>query len=143
MGLEIKRNSQKRTDRGSVIVELAIMLPFLIILPLGLMELSLIVHNKSVITNASREAARFGISEIKGYKSDSDIQQRVSTFSQDRMISFSGSSTTTTISRGVSNPDQLTVRVDYPYQFLVLPNLVTSLTGSLTLSAETKMQMEQ
>ena len=56
MGFEIeKRNSEEGTDRGTVVVELAMMLPFLIILLLGIMELSIIVHNKSVITNASRE----------------------------------------------------------------------------------------
>ena len=92
MGFEIeKRNSEEGTDRGTVVVELAMMLPFLIILLLGIMELSIIVHNKSVITNASREGARYGIAEVGGFKSDGDIQQRVDTFREeplDQLLEF-------------------------------------------------------
>lgn len=145
MGFKIeKRNSQEKSVRGTMVVELTIMLPFLIILLMGTMELSIVVHNKSVLANASREGARYGIAEIGGFKSNSDIQQRVDTFVKDRLISFSSADETTTVSRGgVSTPGQLRVKVNYPYHSLVLPRLVTDLTGPISLSAETKMQMEQ
>ena len=48
-----KRNPERDKTQGTVMVELAVMLPFLAILLLGVMEISVVVHNKSVITNAS------------------------------------------------------------------------------------------
>ncbi len=144
MHFQAKKWNQKRdTTRGTAIVELAVMLPFLTILLLGVMELSVIVHNKSVITNASREGARYGIAAVGGFKSDAAIQQRVSNYVKDRLISFPSSTETTTVGRGgKSTPGQLRVRVVYPYQFLVLPELA-GFSGSVSLGAETRMQMEQ
>ena len=144
MHFQAEKGSQKRnTTGGSVIVELAVMLPFLTILMLGVMELSVLVHNKSVITNASREGARYGIAAVGGFKSDDAIEQRVSNYVKDRLISFPSSTETTTVGRGgKSTPGQLRVKVVYPYQFLVLPNLISGYTGPLPLGAETRMQME-
>ena len=144
MHFQAKKWNQKRdTTRGTFLVELTATLPLLAILLLGVMELSVIVHNKSVITNASREGARYGIAAVGGFKSDDAIEQRVSNYVKDRLISFPSSAETTTVGRGgKSTPGQLRVRVVYPYQFLVLPELVASFTGPLTLGAETKMQME-
>ena len=144
MHFQAKKWNQKRDrTRGTVLVELTAMLPLMAILLLGVMELSVIVHNKSVITNASREGARYGIAAVGGFKSDYDIQQRVGNYVNDRLVSFPSATETTTVGRGgVSTPGQLRVKVVYPYQFLVLPKLAASFTGPLLLSAETKMQME-
>ncbi len=144
MFFQEKRNQELGTSRGSVIVELAMMLPFLAVLLLGVMELSVVVHNKSVITNASREGARYGISAVGGFKSDDDIEQRVTNYVKDRLISFPAATETTTVGRGgKSTPGQLRVKVVYPYEFLVLPKLATAFTGPLSVGAETKMEMEE
>ncbi len=144
MHFQVARQNQERdTTRGSVIVELAVMLPFLALLLLGVMELSVIVHNKSVITNASREGARFGIAAVGGFKSDAAIEQRVNNYVKDRLVNFSSATETTTVGRGgMATPGQLRVKVVYPYHFLVLPKLASTFTGSVSLGAETKMQME-
>ena len=138
-----KHNQERDKTRGTVVVELAAMLPFLAILLLGVMELSVIVHNKTVITNASREGARYGIAAVGGFKSDAAIKQRVTDYLADRMVGFPRATETTTVGRGgESTPGQLRVKVVYPYQFLVFPNLISGYTGPLPLGAETKMQME-
>ena len=138
-----ERNQERDKTRGAVLVELAIMLPFLAILLLGVMELSVVVHNKSVITNASREGARYGIAAVGGFKSDTAIKQKVTNYLKDRMVGFPRGTETTTVGRGgKSSPGQLRVKVVYPYQFLVLPNLISGYSGPLPLGAETRMQME-
>ena len=137
--------SQRRaySDRGAVAVEMALLLPFLCLFLLGVMELSLVIHNKAVITNASREGARYGIAAIGGPYTDAAISEWVSNYAKDRMISFSPATTVTTITRGGSTPGSvLRVRVDYPYRFLALPNLSDGFGSALTLSANTTMRME-
>jgi Flp pilus assembly protein TadG len=51
----------KRTQEGASTVEFAMIVPFLLIIFFGIMEFGLLLYDKAVITNASREAARSGI----------------------------------------------------------------------------------
>ena len=94
-----KRNQERDKTQGTVMVELAVMLPFLAILLLGVMEISVVVHNKSVITNASREGARYGIAAVGGFKSDTAIKQKVTNYLKDRMVGFPKGTETTTVGR--------------------------------------------
>ncbi len=136
-------NHRWDTTRGNAVVEMAILLPFLLVFLLGVLDLSVLIHDKAVITNASREGARYGITTFGGAPTDAAIQQWVSDYVQDRLISFSPATTVTTITRGGSTPGSvLRVRVDYPYRFLALPNLSDGFGSALTLSANTTMRME-
>ncbi len=141
---EVAESSRKRnSDRGSVAVEMALMLPFLCLFLMGILELSVLINNRAVITNATREGARYGISAFGRPPTDAAIQQRVTGFLTNRLISFSSSTPVTTITREGSTPGSvLRVRVAYPYDFLVLPRLADSLNDSLTLRAETTMRLE-
>ena len=51
-------NRRAYSDRGTATVEMALMLPFLLLLLLGVLEFSILIHDQAVITNASREGAR-------------------------------------------------------------------------------------
>ena len=53
----------KRLKRqtGSNIVEFALILPLLLVLVSGIVDLGLALYDKAVITNAAREGARFGM----------------------------------------------------------------------------------
>jgi len=53
------RSNEKRT--GVSAVEFAIVLPLLILVLFGIIEFSLILYDKAMLTNASREGARAGI----------------------------------------------------------------------------------
>jgi hypothetical protein len=69
----------------------------------------------------------------------------VNTYCGDNLITFGagGPSPTVTASRSGSGAgDTLTVTVDYHYDFLVLPNFISTLIGGLDLSAVTKMRLE-
>ena len=54
------RRSKARSERGAAAVEFAIVLPLLAAVLFGIMEFSLIMYDKALITSASREGARFG-----------------------------------------------------------------------------------
>ena len=50
-----------RNKKGAAMVELAIILPILLLVLFAIIEFGLIMYNKAMITNASREGARTGI----------------------------------------------------------------------------------
>ena len=136
----------KRGDkRGASAVEFAIILPVLILFLFGIIEFSILFYDKAVITNASREGARAGI--IYRYPervTEGEIQQVVIDYCADYLINFAGSPllTISAPSDGLAAGDPLTVTVSYPYQFLILPNFVATLTGGINLVATTVMRME-
>ena len=130
-------------------MEFAIVLPLLIILLFGIIEFALILYDKAVITNASREGARAGIVSKTNRLSDSEITTIVNGYCQNYLISFGTSNTAVGITwldndanSSKSFGDELSVSVSYPYSFLVLPNFLTGLTGSLVLTAVTVMRYE-
>ena len=51
----------RHNQKGAALLEFAIILPFLLVLVFGMIEFGLIAYNKQVITNASREGARWAI----------------------------------------------------------------------------------
>jgi len=110
----------------------------------GIIEFSVALYDKAMITNASREGARAGIVFSDPRISDDEIISVVTSYCGSHLITFGAASgATTTIERGGnSSGDSLTVRVAYQYTFLVLPNFVTDLTGGINMAAETVMRME-
>jgi Flp pilus assembly protein TadG len=134
-----------KDQRGASAIEFAIVLPVLLALLFGIIEFSILFYDKAVITNASREGARAGIAFAPTPLDDVGIAGVVNTYCASNLITFgSATAATTTVSRGGSGSagDPLTVTVHYPYEFLVLPNFVTALTGAADLQAVTVMRME-
>ena len=146
-------------EGGASAVEFAIILPFLLVIVFGIIEFSLILFNKAVITNASREGARAGIvfradPESGDYDplSDDEIREIVDDYAEDFLVTFSHSGEddlqiTTTFedldgSGSLTFGDVRVVTVSYNYGFLVLPSFVTAMAGNLNLVAETSMRME-
>jgi Flp pilus assembly protein TadG len=135
----------RRDDKtGASAVEFAIILPVLILFLFGIIEFSILFYDKAVITNASREGARAGIVyQYPERVSEAAIQQVVLDYCADHLITFATTpSLTISTATGVAAGDPLTVTVRYDYQFLVLPNFLTSLTGGINLAATTVMRME-
>ena len=137
------------SEKGIAAIEFALVLPVLIMLVFGIIEFSLLLYDKQVITNASREGARFGIVLLDPdnpgeRRSDGEITSVVNTYCSTYLISFgSPSPPTTSITRaGTGFGDDLTVSVAYKYNFLLLPNFVAGLAGGKNLNATTVMKME-
>jgi Flp pilus assembly protein TadG len=131
----------KRED-GTAAVEFAILLPLLMLILFGIIEFGFILYNVAVVTNASREGARYGIVMVDPKHSSDEIEGVVNAYIEDRLIR----ATATPRVAGANGPSggDLTVSVDLTYDFLVLPNFVTGLgeDGSLKVTATSVMKME-
>lgn len=135
----------KRTGaKGTASVEFALVLPMLLLVLFMMIEFSIALFDKAVLTNASREGARKGIvMQPPPRMSAADITAAVNAYSASHLISFGASAVTTSVAGVCVNPgDILTVSVSYPYQFFVLPNFLTSPRGPLVLDAVTVMRCE-
>ena len=133
-----------KCQKGAAAVEFAIIAPLLFTLMFGIIEFSLLLYDKAVITNASREGARYGILWGPNRPTDAEIEAKVGTYTSNRLITFGTMvSPTTTISRSGTDPgDALTVTVAYNYDFLLLPNFVSALSGVTALNGITIMRLE-
>lgn len=132
---------------GGSAVEFALLLVFLCVLLFGIVEFSLVLYNQAVITNASREGARAGIVYTSGPRvSTTDIQAVVNAYCAQYLITAPPMGTpNVTVTPGVDPGDSLTVRVQYHYNFFVLPRLPGGISGWLSgidLSARTIMRLE-
>jgi Flp pilus assembly protein TadG len=141
----VKRIATAGKEKGAAMVEFAIVLPLLLTLIFGIIEFGLLLYNKAVITNASREGARAGIvfSDYSNPISVSKAQTAVTKYISDNLISF-GSDTPTVAITGTcsSKGTDFIVTVGYDYTFLVVPNFIISLADKIHLEGETIMRCE-
>ena len=134
-----------KAQKGAAAVEFAIILPVLVMLLFGIIEFGIILYDKAMITNASREGARAGILFHPDGILDAEIRRVVRNYCSEHVITFGedsidDSDSDIPITRTGGN---LTVKVIYRYDFLVLPDFVTGIVGDINLSAVTTMRMEE
>jgi Flp pilus assembly protein TadG len=135
----------RESQRGAALVEFALVLPLLLVLVFGTIEFGLLMFNQQIITNASREGARFGIVQDIPRKTLAEITAVVTSYTADHLVTFgvpNVPAVSVDNSGGTSFGDDLKVTVTYQYDFLVLPNFITSLAGNVTLRAQTVMKYE-
>jgi Flp pilus assembly protein TadG len=130
----------KRED-GAAAVEFALLLPLLMMILFGIIEFGFVLYDQEVITNASREGARFGIVIGDPRPATGQIQNVVDTYLTNAGLDSGNATVSVAGAQGASGTD-LTVSVAYPYNFLVLPNFAASLGSILNLGATTVMKLE-
>jgi Flp pilus assembly protein TadG len=142
-----------KSHNGQVIIEFALILPLMLLLLGGIVDFGILLYNKQVIDNASREGARAGIVHLlnsNGGKVPVDIQGTVANYCENRLVTFGeGAAPVTTFSPedllAASYPDDLTVTVSYQYTFLfssVLNMFGGNFGPTLNLTSQTVMKME-
>ena len=133
----MKRLNQLIGKKGVAAVELAIVLPFLVLLVFGTIEFGLMFYNKQVITNASREGVRAGITGI----TDTEVQQIVLDYCNNKLINLNGSDALQAgdVVVAPDGADDLSVTVSFDYNLLFSQIIGINTT---TLSARTIMRME-
>lgn len=130
-----------KNQNGGAAVEFALIIPLLVLLVAGILDVSLLVYNQQVITNASREGARAGITRAD----DNAVGQIIDTYCQDRLITFgSAESPTTSFTYDAGKPFQtdFSVMVTYNYHFLIPAILNLGITKTLNAKTLMKMEME-
>ena len=144
---------------GLTIVEFSLLLPIFFVIIFGIIEFGVMMYDRAIIINASREAARaavvYGSNFTKEdgkysffYMSKENIESMVKSHCNENLISFKPG---VEIIIGTDPPDPenaisgeyLNVKVQYEFNFLVLSKLVNNLKGSpVYLRAETIMRFE-
>lgn len=150
-----------RNEQGSVSVEFALISILLFLIVFGILEFGILMFDKHILTNASREGARAGIVMRAQFDyngttinrvSDDEIEKEVEQYAQQFMVNFKGSSnlditvSPDEASRGVPDGSvppsfgtPLVVTVTYPFDFLFISSLGVK---QIPLKAETRMRME-
>ncbi len=116
------KNGVSRADQqGSVIVELALMLPLLAILILGATDLGVIIREHQVLQNAAREGARFSAQPANNI--DSSNPAATANSIRDKVINYLAQEnitiTATDCTADATEPKQwncgaITIRQQYP-----------------------------
>lgn len=134
-------------EKGSAAVEFALVLPILLIIIFGTIEFGLLMYNKQIITNASREGARAGIVFQESRVSDGDIIKVVQKYTEGRLVTFGDNEIALEDPvvehlHGQDPGDDLTVTVTYHYTFLIISAFIPLIENPLDLTARTVMKYE-
>ena len=85
---EMKKDVLLKNQKGTTVVEFAIILTLLLLLIFAIIEFGLFLFNRHVITNAVREAARAGIVVRDSRLSDKDIEKIARNYCEKYLVTF-------------------------------------------------------
>jgi hypothetical protein len=131
-----------KEQKGASAVEFAAILPFMVVLILGMIEFGIMFYDKAVLTNASREAVRAGITGLTAL----EMQQLAKDYCNINLINLGGNNDfdpdtdpNDDISVSLDGSNDLRVKLEYNYDLLF-----GSIIGfpSTKIAAETVMRME-
>jgi Flp pilus assembly protein TadG len=145
-----KNIQRARRERGAALIEMALTLPLLLLLSIGVFEFGRAFQHWEVLTNATREGAR--IATLPG-TSDSDVTSRVVSYLSAGRMTSAGSATVTVvhddeISIGTGTASASTVTVQYPFEFIVLQPVArlvapgTNVGEAITMTVSATMRNE-
>lgn len=120
-------------EKGQAIVELAILLPVLLLILLGIFEFGRVFSSFMIINHASREAARLGAVGGTNTEVNTSVSNNTPTLDQSNM--------TVTITDGNSRGEQFTVKIGYDIE-LMTPLIGTIVGDPLHMEAEMSMRIE-
>ncbi len=126
---------------GVQAVEFALVLPIFLVLVFGLIDFGLALYTKEVLANASREGARQGIRFVTPMLTDSDIE----TITKDTLAQGSLDPTKATVNvtnAGGGFGTDLSVNIQYAFDFLVVSSFVPGMSDQITLQSTTVMSNE-
>ncbi len=132
-------------QRGAAAVEFALVLPVLLAVLMGVVEMGLALYDKAVLTHASREGARAGIVLRNPKLSTSEISAIVLQRTQASLISLMPANppqVTVLQSSPAAYPNTLQVTVQYTFQGIALGSLMQAMGTPWVIRATTVMVHE-
>ena len=136
-----------RSARGAELIEFALVLPVLLLVLGGILDMGFLFNNYAVITNAAREGAR--MAALPGW-AEADVQNRVNSYLTGAGLTLTGV-TTTVVPVAVDIGGGRTINgvkvvVSYPYTYLILGPIAQMIEGgsiaNVTLKAAATMRAE-
>ena len=132
---------RKRRERGAALIEMALTLPLLLLLSIGIFEFGRAFQHWQVLTNATREGAR--VATLPGVTDDA-VTSRVRTYLEaGSLTGFASNLVMITrdgeISIGATTASASTVTVNYPFEFIVLQPIARMVVGGSDVGAPITM----
>jgi Flp pilus assembly protein TadG len=147
VGLGTPVRARLRGAAGAELIEFALVLPVLLVVLGGILDMGFLFNNYAVVTNAAREGAR--MAAVPGW-AEADVQNRVNSYLMGAGLPLTG--VTTTVSAvsvdvgGGRSINGVKVVVSYPYNYLILGPLAQMIQGgsvaNVTLKAAATMRTE-
>ena len=145
------RLSQRvRSQRGAALLEMALTLPLLLLVCVGILEFGRAYQTWQILTNAAREGARMAVLPDP---TPGIVETRVREYMAAGQLSEYGTATvdvnrsaSLTVNGGAVSASQ--VSIDYPFSFIVLQPVArlvaptTSLGGAVVMHAQALMRNE-
>ena len=135
-------------EDGVVAIEFALVLPIFLLIVAGIVEFGVMLYDQQIITNASREGARAGIIKVDPDLKLSDTQLKdsirdnvVKPYLEAARPALASADVIITVD-GQDFGDDITVQVQYLYDFLFLKSLKSVIPGTFHLNAITTMKHE-
>ena len=124
----------RRNQKGTVLVEMAIVLPLFILILIGTMEFGIVLHDYQILQNASREGARFGTIGNSAASIEARVRSFAPQLTQGLVVQVTGD--------GGERGAELTVRATYPVPLVTA--LLREIVGAnaFQLRAESHMRLE-
>ena len=136
----MRAHKRLRSESGASAVELALLLPVLMMILFGIIEFGMALYRQAILTNASREGARLGIVQSIPPIANAAVDARIDTYLTAAGINPGTVTRNTPVLTGGTGSN-VTVTLTLPYTYVVLPGL-TSITPSINLVATTVMRHE-
>jgi Flp pilus assembly protein TadG len=138
MNLDLRRAAWTR--RGQALVELALILPAILLLVVGMLEFARAWNLHQVMTDAAREGARRAVLADANMDQDSvraAMWRHLAQFGYDPGYSSIMSGTTITpIDSFKHSGANITVQLSLPYRFFILPGMAITMRTAFTMRNE-------
>jgi Flp pilus assembly protein TadG len=137
--LQAPTTEHAQSQKGSVLVEFALILPVFLVLLFGMVSFSVALYNKTVLTMAAREGARAGaiyVANRTNVNTKNSATTAVTNACQNALISFGTAMTpAVTFNADPISDKQLTVTTTVNYTGLYI-------FQTLSISAQSSMRLE-
>lgn len=132
----LKLNLLRKSQRGQALVELALVLPILLMIIFGIMEFGRVFNAYLVITNAAREGSRQGVVGATDTQITNAVKTAAGTLDLNKLTVTITPSAASRV-RGA----QMTVSVAYPVK--IYTPIISSIIGDpFPINAQTVMRVE-
>lgn len=125
------RHARMTGERGAALLEVAMTLPLLLLVAVGIFEFGRAYQTWQILTNAAREGARIAV--LPGID-DQAVEDRVQEYLAAGLLTAADEADVTidrdtTVDIGDDTASASTVQVDYPFTFMVLQPVARLVAG--------------
>jgi Flp pilus assembly protein TadG len=139
------RSPRHERARGVAAVEVALVLPLLLVVLFGIVDFGFMLQNKAMITNAAREGARAGIVLRNPRLTKAQVEAIAAGYCRNRLIRLAGSgecTATATLPEPIQAlTSELRVEVQYAYDGPIVTLIRLIPGGALTLGTMRSMSV--